>query len=89
MENEDILQRVDQILCDEFELEPSMLRPGATLYEDLDLDSLDAVDMVVALEKGFGIKVSNKLDMQKIQTVDDLHRLIISLHETKEKQGDR
>ena len=89
MENEDILQRVDQILCDEFELEPSMLRPGATLYEDLDLDSLDAVDMVVALEKGFGIKVSNNLDMQKIQTVDDLHRLIISLHETKEKQGDR
>ncbi|MDF1576868.1 MAG: acyl carrier protein [Desulfurivibrionaceae bacterium] len=77
--DKEIQQRITEVISEEFELEPSRLVPGATLYDDLGLDSLDAVDMVVALEKSFGIKLANEEAIKAVRTMDDLCRLIINL----------
>ncbi len=42
-------------------------------------DSLDAVDLVVAMEKAFGVKLANEEAVKSVRTVGDLHELIINL----------
>lgn len=76
---EEILSRVGQILHREFEIPLEQIRPEAHLYEDLGLDSLDSVDLVVALEKEFAFKVVREADEPKIQairTVEDIFGFI-------------
>jgi len=89
MANQEILQRVNRILCEEFELEPEELHAGATLYTDLGLDSLDAVDMIVALEKEFGMKLTTEQEMKEIRTLGDLHQLILNLQAQNTTQASR
>lgn len=74
--DERIRQQVIEVVAEEFELEPEQLTPGATLYDDLGLDSLDAVDLVVALEKAFAIKLANEEAVRAVRTMDDLFRLV-------------
>jgi len=78
--DDDIYQRVKTIFIEEFELEPEQLVPEATLFDDLGLDSLDAVDMVVALEKEFGVKMKDEESIRSIRSLDDLHKLLLSIH---------
>ena len=77
---EDIYQRVNSIFIEEFELETDQLVPEATLYDDLGLDSLDAVDMVVALEKEFGVKMKDEESIRSVRTLDDLYKLLLTIH---------
>ncbi|MCL7487553.1 MAG: acyl carrier protein [Desulfobulbaceae bacterium] len=80
MTDDDIFQRLKLIFIEEFELEPEQLIPEATLFDDLGLDSLDAVDMVVALEKEFGVKVKDEESIRSVRTLDDLHQLLLAIH---------
>lgn len=77
---EEIYQRVNNIFVEEFELERDQLVPEATLYDDLGLDSLDAVDMVVALEKEFGVKMKDEESIRAVRSLDDLYKLLLSIH---------
>jgi len=70
-----IMERVRAVLIEEFELKAEDLTPAATLYEELGLDSLDSVDMVVALEKEFGFKVVRAVDEEKIRAIRDVAAL--------------
>ncbi len=79
MNKEAIRRTVDQVLAEEFELDRAEIRPDANLYDDLGLDSLDSVDMVVALEKAFSTKLTDEEAVKKVRTVDDLYRLIEGL----------
>ncbi len=76
----DLRARVNRVLADEFELDPSDLRDDANLYEDLGLDSLDAVDMVVALEKEFGLKFTDEEALRSVRTMHDLYELVSRLY---------
>ncbi len=84
MNAEQIIRKVDDILIEEFELESELVVPEAQLREDLDLDSLDGVDLVVALEKAFGVRVADKAIME-MKTVADIHAYI---HENFGKEQD-
>lgn len=55
-EQQTIYQEVSALLITLFEVAPEDITPEARLYEDLDLDSIDAVDMVVHLQKKTGHK---------------------------------
>jgi acyl carrier protein len=79
MSDDEIRERVQQVMIDEFELEGDALRPEATLYDDLGLDSLDAVDMVVALEKAFAVKLANQEEVRSVRTMGDVVALIVRL----------
>lgn len=74
--NEEIRQQVIAVIAEEFELDPAKLTPEATLYDDLGLDSLDAVDLVVALEKAFTIKLANEEAVRSVRTMADLFQLV-------------
>ncbi len=71
MTREEILSSVVEILADSFELDPDEIKPESTLYEELDLDSIDAVDIFVQLRDLTG----RRPDPEKaklIRTVDEL-----------------
>lgn len=75
--------KVVEVLAEEFELDPADMGPEATLYEDLGLDSLDAVDMVVVLEKTFDMKLTDEEALRSIRTMEDLFQFLLSLQANK------
>lgn len=72
---EDILKEITAVLADEFECDSAKLTADARLYEDLDLDSIDAVDLVVRLQQQTGIKVQAE-DFKSIRTLGDVAGVI-------------
>jgi len=76
MKREDIVETVNNFLVDEFELESDQLQNDALLKEDLDIESLDFVDIAVIIEKEFGLKVTSE-QMIKIVTLEDLYNFIL------------
>jgi len=83
MSEETLRQKVVEVLAEEFELDPEEMGPEATLYDDLGLDSLDAVDMVVVLEKTFAMKLSDEEALRAIRTMEDLFQFLITLQKAK------
>jgi acyl carrier protein len=69
------IQVVHQTLVDEFEIEPSTIHPQARMREDLGLDSLDAVDLIVALEKALRVQIPETV-AREMRTVGDVHEYI-------------
>ena len=63
--------RLTQILEEDFEIESDEIALEANLYEDLDLDSIDAVDLVVKLREITGKKISPDA-FKAVRTVDDV-----------------
>ena len=51
LSRDEIFAELKRELCTLFELEPGMITPAARLYDDLDLDSIDAVDLAVRLQE--------------------------------------
>jgi acyl carrier protein len=75
---EEILREISSVLAEEFECEESKLTADARLYEDLDLDSIDAVDLVVRLQQMTGVKVVAD-DFKSIRTLGDVSEVIVKL----------
>ncbi len=71
MTEADIESAVKRILSEDFEIDESKLVPDVNLFEELDLDSIDAVDLVVRLQQETGKKV-NPEDFKKIRTLRDV-----------------
>ena len=84
MSDEELCRKVVEVLAKEFELNPEQMKPDATLYDDLGLDSLDAVDMVVILEKTFKMKLTDEKALRSIRTVDELFQFLIRLKSESE-----
>lgn len=78
MKREDIEQKIKEILVSDFELDAEKLVPEAKLFEDLDLDSIDAVDMVVRLQQMTGLKVKAE-DFKQIHTLKDIADVVEKL----------
>jgi len=84
MSEEELRHKVVEVLAEEFELDPSKMGPDATLYDDLGLDSLDAVDMVVVLEKTFKMKLTDEEALRSIRTMEDLFQFLLRLKNENE-----
>ncbi len=63
---------IDRIMVEEFEADASKLHRDAQLAEDLDMDSLDGVDLVVALEKTFKCRIG-EAEARGIRTLGDIY----------------
>jgi acyl carrier protein len=85
MNEREIIKLCNETLAQEFELDLSRLTPQARFREDLELDSLDAVDMVVALEEAFNYKLRDNEALSRIKTVGDLHKFVLNLVKAQEK----
>ena len=70
-EQETIYQEVCGLLTRLFEIDPQDITPEARLYEDLELDSIDAVDMIVHLQKKTGARIKPET-FKSVRTVQDV-----------------
>jgi acyl carrier protein len=77
MKKEEVIAKVNGFLTDEFELDESRLLPDANLRDDLDIESLDFVDIAVEIEKRFGFKIKGE-EMINVKTLEDLYNYIVS-----------
>lgn len=72
MKKEEIIEKVNAFLIDEFEVDADKIVPEANMRETLDLDSLDYVDLVVVIESTFGFKVVGE-DFTGISSFQDFY----------------
>lgn len=75
---ENIIAELDRIFVEQFEVSPEVVLPDARLREDLDLDSLDAADMMIAIEKRFGVRLDDQV-ARGFKTVGDIHEYVRAL----------
>ena len=68
---DEIFDKLKSILADDFEVEPEKLVSGANLFEDLELDSIDAVDLAVKLQEFTGKKIPPE-NFKQIKNLDDV-----------------
>jgi acyl carrier protein len=84
MTKDEIKLLVNKIFVEEFEKNESELTENASLFDELELDSLDGIDLIVALEKAVKIKIGReiKIDEEKaksLKTVGDIYKIIDEL----------
>jgi acyl carrier protein len=75
---QELLEELTKILSEEFEIDANSINADANLYEDLGIDSIDAVDLIVRLRELTGKRVPPE-DFKKVRTVGDIVQVIRSL----------
>lgn len=75
---DEIYAHVRQLLIDLFEVEPSRITPEARLYQDLEIDSIDAIDLVLKLKDFTGRKLKPE-EFKHVRTVGDVVRAVQAL----------
>jgi len=83
MGNEDIIEKINGFLVEEFEADADSIYPEANLKETLELDSLDYIDLVVVIESNFSFKVKPE-DFVGITTFRDFYDYVILRVHSKE-----
>ncbi|GAA05745.1 MULTISPECIES: acyl carrier protein [Photobacterium] len=73
-----VFDQVKNVLVELFELDADDIQPQTNLYTDLDLDSIDAVDLVVHLQNLTGQKIKPE-EFKTVRTVDDVVDAVIEL----------
>ena len=68
--NPEIVEKVKQIIAEQLGVDENDISPSSSFVEDLGADSLDTVELVMALEEGFGIEIPDE-DAESIRTVND------------------
>ncbi len=71
MNRAEILHNISGTLVKMFQLDPKIVTPEARLVEDLDLDSIDAVDMAAKMQEMTGKRLT-EADLQGLRTVEDV-----------------
>ncbi len=79
MTEQEIIDKTNKVFEDSFEIEKERLTPEANIFVDLGLDSLDIVDLIVALQSSFGVKIRNEEKVRDIRTLQDLYQFISSI----------
>jgi acyl carrier protein len=69
--NEDILARLKEVLRDTFEIDPLRVQPQTHLFTELELDSIDAVDLAIQVQDMTGTRIKPE-DFKNVRTVDDV-----------------
>jgi acyl carrier protein len=80
MTRQEIVEKVNRLLTEEFEIAADLLTPDASLKSDLEIDSLDFVDIVVLIDREFGFKPKAE-ELKSVKTLKDFYDYIEkSLH---------
>ena len=71
----DIFEETKQVVSEQLGVKPEEIKPTASFRDDLGADSLDAVELIMALEEKFGIEIPDA-DAEAMLTVNDAVRYI-------------
>jgi acyl carrier protein len=83
MKEAEIIEKINEFLVEEFEVDGTKITPDANLRETLDLDSLDYIDLVVVIEGNFGFKVKPE-DFIGIETFQNFYDYVTNRVNSKE-----
>ena len=73
--SETIFDAVKKALAEQMSLDPEIIEPASLIADDLGADSLDAVELIMALEEQFNVTIDGT-DAENIKTVDDIVSLV-------------
>jgi acyl carrier protein len=79
MTDQEIIALTNRVFEESFEVPPDKLQADKHIFNDLGLDSLDIVDLIVALQKKFGVHIRDDERIRAIRTLGDLHVYLITL----------
>ena len=75
MDKAQIIEKINAFLEEDFEIEAEKLVPEAKFKQDLGIDSLDIVDVVVMVDKAFGVKIKAE-DLRTVTTLQSFYDFI-------------
>ena len=75
MTKQEITEKVNAILVEDFEIAEELLTPEASLKEDLEIDSLDFVDIVVLIDREFGFK-PQAAELKNVKTLQSVNEVV-------------
>lgn len=87
MTKKEIVAITNNVFEELFEVPPEKLVPQAKIFEELGLDSLDTVDLIVALQKRFKVQIREDERVHSIRTLDHVYEFILSLEQEKLKKS--
>ena len=70
---DEIIEAVNSALVNEMELDPADLAPEKTFFDDLGLDSLDMVDLMIGLQRKFGVSLRENEEIKTVRTLKDVY----------------
>ena len=76
---EEISERIKSIIVEQLGVSMEEVNPEASFIEDLGADSLDIVELIMALEEEYDMEIPDE-DAEKIQTVEDVINYVQSKH---------
>ncbi len=80
MDRDQVFETVKELIVEHLGVNEAQIKPEATFADDLGADSLDIVELVMAMEEKFGAEISDEA-AQKITTVGDAVQYIVD-HES-------
>jgi acyl carrier protein len=83
MTREEIVTTINSVFEESFEIAPERLVPEANIFLELGLDSLDTVDLVVAIQKKFGVQIRDDERVRSIRTLGDVYQFIEVIYNEK------
>jgi acyl carrier protein len=87
MTEQEIIEKTNKVFEESFEIEKERLAPQAHIFTDLGLDSLDIVDLIVALQNAFGVKIRAEEKVRDIRTLQDIYQFISSIKAGESKKS--
>ena len=76
----EVSKKISSTLSDLFEVDPEAISESALLYEDLDIDSIDAIDLIVELKSFTGLVIDPE-DFKSVKTIEDVINIVCKLLE--------
>jgi len=73
--NKTVEQRLKEVIVEQLSVDESQLKPETSFIDDLGADSLDAVEVLMAIEEEFGFEISDE-DAEKLQTFGKLQKYV-------------
>jgi acyl carrier protein len=83
MDRDEVQSRVLSMMAETFELDRDSITLDSKLYEELDLDSIDALDMVVKLQELMNRRV-NEEELRGLRTVGDVVDMVVAVTAVQE-----
>ncbi|MEI6564416.1 MAG: phosphopantetheine-binding protein [bacterium] len=86
MTKDEVVTLTNLVFEESFEIDKAKLTPQAKIFDELGLDSLDIVDLIVALQKKFKVQIREDERVRSIRTLDDIYTFILTLKQEEEQK---
>ncbi len=85
MNKEEILYKVEDVIVDLLAIDRALIKPETKLFEDLDFDSIDAIELILQLEEKYDEKISAD-ELKSARTIQDVVDCLYKLLRQKEDE---